>query len=956
MAGPAITEYLQYVIFFQDPTEYNFALGVAGGNPLIEITPRDAAVMFGIPFPYPSGDISAIPKGIYFYPTTTPGQEIGFPGPTGIFIDDTVLDTLVPGQAGNPASVWPAGPDCHFIWSAIITLSSGNGAATTAPGNVMSERRFIDGFEWNANAEGGGSSNTAGLFTRDASRTIDGGGLGIRGTNASINNHQLAEYRTGLVTATSWERFYFRVRRLPTTNPAGLWRCHGSPSNAAGFALQLETTGAVSGLSISSTSVSTNEGTVFTPVLLEWNRVDIFLKFHASGVGTSGIIKVYINGTLVYTFTDNIGNGLNNGTSHNNSDLGQWNSPRDNDVEIDMDDWVNADLPANVDVATLLFTDSLFPIDWLLGSHIRKYPVRSSSVVGWTGAGVQTLNSNLNPVGSTQYENLQSSTSAAQIIGLTDALGLGIQDSMANVLGPVAATAGINCKNAASTDGDLGYKIAGAAAVVATINQTAANLFFSALYHPSGNLLPVEISPYSIVHTKSADANLDTTNGMSNTIEYIGVWGEEDDPTFQFPVSRLSYLHNCRYANTAWGYVGTSSASPVYSVGATYVGTGAYQEISLPAPCHFLFIRALTGGTKPAWVMGAGISSRQGGIDEVNGLIQMFTDVNGDAWFSVDGTGVNWNAIGVTYQYIAFCDPGNRFLLCTSMAHSSTGPTPPIANTLIDPNFTPEACWAGLENINGASAATGAWYKGPGHTGNNANALVGTAVTTFGNFATGVFNSDATLHNASLQTALNFWRTAEQDGNCAGTMVQIGTYTGNGSSPRVITVTPTSGRAGMFVYVQPANAVGLFRDASHTGVNSCNISALTNTTSGIVAIGTDSFTVQSTLNTNGVLYHYFILPGDVASAANGVYFNPICQAPIGPHSTPSLPSGDINIVGDGGLIFDGTPGTTLLKDVSGIYTLSTSQRHDTFYDRQTGQTSVNVAIPDPTFKTGYVGG
>lgn len=950
----AITEYMNYTIFFQDPTEYNFAIGVAGST-LIQIAPRDAATMFGIPFPYPSGDISAIPKGILFYPPFSPGSQFLFPGPTGQFVDDTVLDTLVAGQAGVPASVWPAGPDCHFIWSANLMLSSGAGAATTPPANVMSERRWIDGFEWNANAEGGGSSNTAGQATRDASRTIDGCGFAIRGTTSSLNNHTTAEYRTGLTPATSWERFYFRVRRLPTTNPAGLWRCHGFPSNAAGFALQLNTDGTVSGVQITATSVQTGQGTVFTPTLLEWNRVDIFVKFHTSGVGTNGIIKVYINGVFTYTFTDSAGQGLNNGSSHNNSDLGQWNSPRDNDVEVDMDDWVNADLPANVDVTTLLFLDDLFPIDWLLGSHIRKYRINSASFTGWTGAGVQTPNANINPVGTTQYQNLQSSTSGATIEALTTALGLGIQDALANVLGPVAATAGINCKNAAGTDGDLGYKIAGAAAVVTTINQTNANLFFSALYHPSGNILPVEISPYSIVHDKSADANLDTTNGMSNTIEFIGVWAEEDDPTFTFPVNRLSYLHNCRYANTQWGYFGSQVASPVFSVGATYVGTGAYQEISLPAPCHFLFIRALTGGTKPVWTTGASIASRQGGIDEVSSLVSLFCKSTGDVFFAVDGTNVNVNAIGVTYQYIAFCDPGNRFCLASAFAHSTTGPTPPNANALIDPNFLAEAAFAMLENINGASNATGAWYKGPGHTGDNGTALVGTSVSTFGNFATGVFNSGATLQNASVAFALLLWRTTES-GGCAGSMVQIGSYTGNGGGARTISVTPASGRAGMFVYVQPAAAVGFFRDASHTGSDSANITSLANSTTAITAIGTDSFTVGATLNANGVVYNYFILPGDVASALNGTYYNPVCQSPTGPHVAPSLPSGDINIVGDGGVLLDGTPGTSLLKDISGIYTLVPLQRHDTLYDRQTGQTSVNVEIPDPTFKTGYVGG
>jgi hypothetical protein len=45
-----------------------------------------------------------------------------------------------------------------------------------------------------------------------------------------------------------------------------------------------------------------------------------------------------------------------------------------------------------------------------------------------------------------------------------------------------------------------------------------------------------------------------------------------------------------------------------------------------------------------------------------------------------------------------------------------------------------------------------------------------------------------------------------------------------------------------------------------------------------------------------------------------------------------------------------------LKIFQGFTHLSLDQRHDTLYDRLTGQPSVNRAIPTPNFKTGYVGG
>ena len=155
--------FMNYVIFFSDPAEYTLATTIAGGN-LLKLAPRDAATLLGIPFPYPSGDMSGISKGIYFISPFVPGQEILFPGASGKFVDDTVLTTIVPGQAGVPASIWPAGPDGSFTWAGNITINAGAGVASDPPTNVMSQRRWAVGFE----SAQENNANVGQQWTRDA--------------------------------------------------------------------------------------------------------------------------------------------------------------------------------------------------------------------------------------------------------------------------------------------------------------------------------------------------------------------------------------------------------------------------------------------------------------------------------------------------------------------------------------------------------------------------------------------------------------------------------------------------------------------------------------------------------------------------------------------------------------------------------------------------------------------
>jgi hypothetical protein len=57
-----------------------------------------------------------------------------------------------------------------------------------------------------------------------------------------------------------------------------------------------------------------------------------------------------------------------------------------------------------------------------------------------------------------------------------------------------------------------------------------------------------------------------------------------------------------------------------------------------------------------------------------------------------------------------------------------------------------------------------------------------------------------------------------------------------------------------------------------------------------------------------------------------------------------------------GVIVGGTDSINNFLSVSGIYQLINGKRVDTLQDRQTGVSSIDTPIPDPRFKTGYIGG
>jgi hypothetical protein len=950
----AYTAYASYSIWFTNQAEYDFALAAVGGNPTTGGafigSPLEAAAFFGITWPGPA--IGMGDKGFIFYFPYTPGAQIMHPGPTGIFLDEGIASYTVPGQQGNPP-IFGQGQDLTLLWAGGIIMSNGAVNDSDDP-TPIPRRRWIGGIA-NTPLMEGASAFAAGEATacRASARTMEGMGIPVRGANSSNWTRLVNEYITGFTTRTSWERFYFRPRVIGTGDSA-FWRSNGVTSNLAGARLYWRNTGVIQANNVSNIGNETLIGASSVLALNEWYLLDVLLKY-SSGGGDDGRFRLYINHVLVIDQVISDGNGLDQSQFHAGSQLGRNNSPGDNIVEYDVCDWICADIPNKLGV------ESLDSIDWHLGSHVVGHLCPTVTAPSFTPAAPLVINQGRYGPSVAFNSALTSTTANAQINGTTDLLDTdsGVQPVATGIaIGPVAAVIGVRSRNAGSTDGQLGYSIAGAGFVMVTINEVNTDGYNTMMYNPSGMILPTPIEPLLIRYQKSNDANSAVVTGLTVSVEYIGVWGPEDneDVVLEFP---NDFLHNARHANSFWGLAGLIPDAPVYAVGGTYAGNGTQVTVSLPAPCHYLFIRGTTVSSSPVSWFAAGLSGSHDAAERSVACFptMIYTDpVTGLTTFTVTGSDLNINQAGVTYQYIAFCDPGCRFNYCGAYNINPLGQVGARPQLLADPTFLAEWGFVQGQEISTSIIVEFA-SRGPGNTANTGNEMDGGQLVNFGSFSTGIFSPNLdSFDSTNSQSNYSLWRS--HDPNCGFTMMQIGTYTGNGAGgTRVIPFPEVTGRFPLFIIVQPVtnNNPPFFRDPSHTGSNSAQFNNLANSTTAIVAGAVDSFSVGVTLNANGIVYNFFIILGSNASWANGQFFPPNCLPPeiwVDPPMDPP----EIAVAGDGGLELNGQVPITLLRDVSGIYTLVPGKTNDTLYDRQTGQSSVDVKIPDPFIKTGFIGG
>lgn len=862
--------YMNYSVYFTDQTEFNAAVATYGRA--ITTPPRNAGVVFGIPYPYPSGPPGD--KGIYFYFPYTPGLEIGFPLPSGVFIDDTLPQMFVPGQTDPFGNVFPDG---NFIWIGLLTLQGGGATPAAVP---LPQRRWAIGFEMPTGGETNGSP-LINVAARSASRTPDGMGFCYRSITNSYSV-SMSTFGAGGNTPVTWERIYFRIRRLPSASQP-FWQCHGSPSDSAGARLNITAAGAIEVFNCPNFSGPVSIGTTTALNLLVWYRCDIVTSYNTAVIGGAGGITVRLNGASVFSAAvpDTAGGLGQNSSTHVRSTIG--NEPGTNfGLELDLDDWICCDGAGGY---------AFNSVDFLTGSHVqllRPTGFAASHNAAWVGDYRVALQ---NPaIGATG--RITCSTAGARLaVTVTPTT-----EDVTTQFGAASMVVGLYSSRAAN-DGTLGFKLAGATTLSAIV-QSAGLAFNSVLYRPTG-LTPAApphspnlptIFPVELYHEKGSGAGASAVALLMAAAEFIGCWGVEDgdlnDPAFP-PVLPSLDIHNAPYLRYQLNGAATSPMGAVVVQGLTYVGNGTGQSIPLAAPPHWYWIRRVTAvaGASSHWHSSGltfGYLNTQRTV--ADGAVWMHMDAGGNVTLNVSGADADINANGVTYQVVYISDPGMRFLLAGAFTHSDTLAS--AVTTLLDTTFAPVGMFLQIEQMIAGSNTINYWYKGPGYAAATAQRMTGAEIANALTLAVGQFTTQTPLHvNEGKDGEVSYvaMRLADGSGDL-GVVLQLFSYTGNGVNPRTIPCTPASNRFPMFVMVLGHNgAVGMvFRDPSHTGTDSSQGDGTIITTGIVGSVAVDTFIVQNSLNSVGVIYDVFVIPGCALVAFCNTTLIPVAPVVI-PH-------------------------------------------------------------------------
>lgn len=946
-----------YTVWFTDPEEYAFAVGVMGGTSF-RANPQSVSNALNVPIydgpspPGPNGWNEGGTKGMFGVPIAfqyPDGPDVGNPG-VPIHLSPFLDHVFVPCFSTGQTAIWN---NRDVYWAGILVLMQAP-PPTPQPDvdATIPERRWITGFESEFGSEGGGNGGL--IITRDASRTINGVGAGIRrGTNKNFTR-STSVYRTGLTPTSSWERFYLRPRNAGAI-AIDIWKCESSPSPTSGIRLYLNIDGSIAVYNVNSSAVETLLTT--TPVVFAldvFTRLDLLINYNPLASLGSGRFRLYANGELlvdevVAAAAGGIGQ---NSTYHLQSRLGTQIAGA-NSWELDFDDWTCMDIPMAVVDGTP--TEALTSVDWLGGTHIKLVRSTVQDTTGWTGQG-ESMNQMMSPINASSGSRLTSTTAQAELRGLAELLE-GTIDFSGYQIAPVSfivAKFGSRLTN----NGKLGYNLAGAGDTLIAITESAAIQYNTVAYLATGSdIVPPVLSPLEIIHQKGNGTDLATVYAHQASVEYIGLWGTEDSPDFpQLPGDKF-YFHNGAYwINSPWGQPTPSEGLTCVHSG-TYIGNDTFQDIEVSeVPFHFLFVRPLTGGSKNGFRWFAtGLGGHLGSQDGVDpeAPVNVFWDQNTQtAKFTVVGTNADVNALGVVYQWIVFGDPAMRYNTCGAFLHSTA--TTLADNLILDPNFLPDAVFTQFENTVSASTNIRLAYKGPGNGADDGTRLDGTALANYITFFLGILESHADAH-AGNQTTYSAWRTDDGSGDV---MVQITSYVGDGTATRDIPLTPASlrfpGLAIVIPHTAAANAV--FKDPSHgVGLSGNMNSATNNLATSIKGGDIDVLTVGVAINTLGVTYDVFVIPGSPDGWEQFDWCSNQTPPPIFPPIPPAVPP-DIAILPEGGLILGASGGvpTTLIVDPTGIYKYVPGSMCDLIYDREL---LVTIDVPVPgVAKGGYIGG
>jgi hypothetical protein len=788
---------------------------------------------------------------------------------------------------------------------------------------LIAQRRFCEGFEVGGGGPAGLSAAQIGL-SRDASRHVGGLGLAIRSTTASIVVQLITSNLPGYVGfGKSWERLYVRLRALPGGSTM-FWGCGAFSPSDEGLRLYITATGQIAIFNFAS-NVATLLTTSATLVVDVWTRLDLLVEYNSAPAYPAGAgqFRLCVNGALVTTVAvPAASQGLGaNAAIHTYCYLGN-KAATANTLELDIDDWSNSEFPTLDGTRTGL--ESLTGLDWLNGSKIALVrPAAYSSnhdAVAWTGAFQILLQQFAYEGSQTGVQTVTSSTSAALAAVATDAAL--VVDADPHSLGAVAMAVSMVGGDASGggTTAMLGYSVAGAAAVMQAITQSNQRFWQFMMFRPAALLTPSPITPIELRFTKTTNVNPHTIVGMCAQVEMIGTFGAEDiraTETDGEPVGVPVFVghHNAPYPRTPWALGGLAAPAGAYIVvGGTYVGNGTATEIPFRTPVHWFWLRPISTAHTVFWssTMVAGHDQFMLGVQS-HTMVQALEDPAFAAVAGVDaqqqqfllrvgGSGAAENALGVTYQYIAVCDPAARYLLNGQCARNGASGT--AVARLANLEFLAEF---GFIEIGSPSQTTtpSTWFRTPDHAAGTLQRVGGAQLAAAAVFGVGSLTTQAALHAVGASGGqINYclWRRA--DGNNApgqAAVVTFGSYTGDGAASRTISIAPATGKRPIFALVNQTNGAGSFRDPSHTGTTSSEPQTGAAQASGFIqGGGIDAFSVGASLNGAGTIFYYFVLwassaAGNGGWGINGEFIHVEADSPIdGPWPDPVEPTDPVD--------------------------------------------------------------
>lgn len=776
---------------------------------------------------------------------------------------------------GNTRFYWVG----QFVWGGVQTDNTGVPGEHTGG---ISQRYWIDGGELLLLGEGG--SGTA-VSAPSGSRHTQGMGYVFDAANNISRSHTTDE--SGMARPTQlWERFYIRVRKYPSSSEGAvqIWRDHMDTSNACGVIMQLLPDGSIAFQSSNNIGTLTALGGAGTLSLNVWYKIDLVRR---AGVGPGiPFLHYYRNGVRVGAFSPL--SAYNNAFNITICNIGTSSAPGANTAAFDVDDWIGAAYPAHLDPFGTPFPGAVPGIDWLSGSMVALVNpngfAASHQAAAWTGDW-SLVRQKLN-FASGPFQELTTATGLARLAVTTDAKQT--IDREPFIVGYAAMTV---CKFGSCdglVHGQLGYKLPGGVDVLANITEATTGQWKQAWFHPIGVIdPPTTLDGLELMYVLGNDANTAVVRGLFAVVEILGTFNPEDPTPYKTttepnPVGLGPIgIHNAPYPRTVWARKGQAPYSAYIIHSGTYVGNGTATEILLRSPVHYLFVRNVTTHVGFEW-WSAMIGPHAIGTREIRPWRLPVAEINYDFVGSgllndqeqqtrlrIAGNEAIANQNGVTYEYVTVSDPGMRYLICGAL-WKGIGATAFI-NGLDVPSFTPEGGFFQKEAFNDTAGAPVEYYKGVGHAADAISPLDLTQITGAIVFGAGSVTYESGFNlTTPNQTAYALWR--RHDGNAdpgEPGVVQLFSYTGNATSPRVIPFAVTSGLRPLFCRVVPHNGVSFFRDPSHTGTISTQFQSTVNAATGITAGGIDSITVGSALNAAGIVYDVFILPGGTVAGNNG---------------------------------------------------------------------------------------